>query len=198
MPIANELRCSKDIIPFLSKIPTVLCYRSLVTVAIHLQNQPRENSKAGHTMDPPSKDRRSPIQRSFVDPYSLNLLPLSYDREIKDLTFFFKAYMYGYYDLNIYDYVSFVSHSRTRNCVNPSLMLKVPSCKTSTFQSSFFNRVVPLWNYVCRTAQPSDLRSLSMFRSFLSRTYLHLLISCYDVDMTCTWSLYRTCSCHRV
>ena len=128
---------------------------------------------------------------------TLNLLPLSYDREIKDLTFFFKA-MYGYYDLNIYDYVSFVSHSRTRNCVNPSLMLKVPSCKTSTFQSSFFNRIVPLWNYVCRTAQPSDLRSLTMFRSFLSRTYLHLLISCYDVDMTCTWSLYRTCSCHRV
>ncbi len=155
---------------------------------------PRENSKAGHTMDPPSKDRRVPYKDRLL---TLNLLPLSYDREIKDLTFFFKA-MYGYYDLNIFDYVSFVSHSRTRNCVNPSLMLKVPSCKTSTFQSSFFNRIVPLWNYVCRTAQPSDLRSLTMFRSFLSRTYLHLLISCYDVDMTCTWSLYRTCSCHRV
>ncbi len=49
---------------------------------------------------------------------ALNLLPLSYDREIKDSTFFFKA-MYGYYDLNIFDYVSLVSHSRTRNCVNP-------------------------------------------------------------------------------
>ena len=128
---------------------------------------------------------------------ALNLLPLCYDREIKDLTFFFKA-MYGYYDLNVFDYVSVVSHSRTRNCVNPSLMLKVPSCKTSTFKSSFFNRIVHLWNIVCRTAQPSDLRSLTMFRSFLSRTYLQLLISCFDVDMTCTWSLYRTCSCHRV
>ena len=128
---------------------------------------------------------------------SLNLLPLSYDREIKDLTFFFKA-MYGYYDLNVFDYVSFVSHSRTRNCVNPSLMLKVPSCKTSTFQSSSFNRIVPLWSCVCRAIQPSDLRSLTMFRSFLSRTYLHLLISCFDVDKTCTWSLHRTCPCHRV
>ena len=49
---------------------------------------------------------------------ALNRLPLSYDREIKDSTFFFKA-MYGYYDLNIFDYVSLVSHSRTRNCVNP-------------------------------------------------------------------------------
>ena len=128
---------------------------------------------------------------------ALNLLPLAYDREIKDLTFFFKA-LHGHYDLNVFEYVSFVSHDRTRNCVNPSLMLKVPSCKTSTFQSSFFNRIVPLWNLICRTAQLSDLRSLTMFKSFLSQTYLDLLISCYDVDLTCTWSLYRTCSCHRV
>ena len=95
--------------------------------------------------------------------------------------------MYGYYDLNVFDYVSVVNHNRTQNCVNPSLMLKVPLCKTSTFQSSFFNRIVHLWNIVCRTAQPSDLRSLTMFRSFLSRTYLQLLISWYDVDMTCMW-----------
>ena len=109
---------------------------------------------------------------------ALNLLPLAYGREIKDLTFFFKA-LIGHYDLNVFDYVSSVSHARTRNCVNPSLMIKVPSCKTSTFQSSFFNRIVLLWNLVCRTAQPSHLRSLTMFRSFLSRTYLDLLISCY-------------------
>ena len=127
---------------------------------------------------------------------TLNLLPLTYDREIKDLTFFFKL-LHGYYDLNVSDYVSFVSHCRTRNCENPSLMLKVPSCKTSTFQSSFFNRIVPLWNCVCKAASPADLRSLIMFKSFLSRTYLHLTTTIFDVDMTCTWSLHRTCSCHR-
>ena len=125
--------------------------------------------------DAPNKDRL----------LALNLLPLCCDREIKDLTFFFKA-MYGHYDLNVFDYVSVVGHSRTRDCVNPSLMLKVPSCKTSTFQSSFFNRILHLWNIVLRIAQPSDLRSLTMFRSFLSRTYLQLLLSCYDVNMTCT------------
>ena len=68
---------------------------------------------------------------------ALNLLPLAYDREIKDLTFFFKA-LHSHNDLNVFDYVSSVSYARTRNCVNPSLILKVPSCKTSTFQSSFF------------------------------------------------------------
>ena len=127
---------------------------------------------------------------------ALNLLPLTYDREIKDLTFFFKL-LHGYYDLNVSDYVSFVSHCRTRNCENPSLMLKVPSCKTSTFQSSFFNRIVPLWNCVCKAASPADRRSLIMFKSFLSRTYLHLITTIFDVDMTCTWSSHRTCSCHR-
>jgi hypothetical protein len=111
--------------------------------------------------------------RNFFNPerrlLALNLLPLTYDREIKDLTFFFKL-LHGYYDLNVSDYVSFVSHCRTRNCENPSLMLKVPSCKTSTFQSSFFNRIVPLWNCVCKAASPADLRSLNRFCQ--ERTYI--------------------------
>jgi hypothetical protein len=47
----------------------------------------------------------------------LSLLPLSYDREIKDLTYFFKL-LNGFYDLNISNFVSFVSHNRTRNCEN--------------------------------------------------------------------------------
>ena len=126
----------------------------------------------------------------------LNLLPLTYDREMKDLIYFFKL-LNGFYDLNISNFVSFVSHNRTRKCKNPSLILKVPSCKTSTFQSSFFNRIVLLWNYVCKIACPADLRSLSMFKSFLSRTYVQLLVSSFNVDMPCTLSLYRSCSCHR-
>ena len=48
-------------------------------------------------------------------------------------------------DLNVHNYVSFVTHSRTRNSVNPTLMLKILSCKTSTFQASYFNRVATLW-----------------------------------------------------
>jgi hypothetical protein len=43
---------------------------------------------------------------------ALGLLPLCYDREIKDLVFFFKA-LYGYINLNINDYVSFVDHGRS-------------------------------------------------------------------------------------
>ena len=98
---------------------------------------------------------------------SLNLLPLAYDREIKDLTFFYKA-MHGLYDLDVLKFVSFVTHSRTRNCNNPSLLLKIPSCKTNTFKSSYFNRIVLLWNYVCKVALPSDFRSLSSFKNIFT------------------------------
>jgi hypothetical protein len=62
--------------------------------------------------------------------------------------YFIKA-VYGYYDLNISDYVSFVSHSRTRNCVNPSLMLKVPLCKTSIHSSIRTLAVSLLFGTVC-------------------------------------------------
>ena len=127
---------------------------------------------------------------------ALNLLPLAFDREIKDLTFVFKT-LHGFYNLDAFNFVSFVNHSRTRNCNNPSLLLKVPSCKSSTFQTSFFNRIVPLWNHTCKIASPGDLRSLATFKSFLSRTYFNLLSSSFDVDMCCTWSMYRSCSCHR-
>ena len=127
---------------------------------------------------------------------ALNLLPLAFDREIKDLTFMFKT-LHGFYNLDAFNFVSFVNHSRTRNCNNPSLLLKVPSCKSSTFQTSFFNRIVPLWNDTSKIASPGDLRSLATFKSFLSRTYFNLLSSSFDVDMCCTWSLYRSCSCHR-
>jgi hypothetical protein len=39
----------------------------------------------------------------------LNMLPLCYDREIRDLMFFYKA-LHGFYDLNVEDFVSFVTH----------------------------------------------------------------------------------------
>jgi hypothetical protein len=39
---------------------------------------------------------------------ALNLLPLAFDREIKDLTFMFKT-LHGFYDLDAFDFVSFVN-----------------------------------------------------------------------------------------
>jgi hypothetical protein len=45
---------------------------------------------------------------------TLDLLPLCYDRELKYLTFFYKASR-GYIDIDISNFVSFVNNGRTRS-----------------------------------------------------------------------------------
>ena len=37
--------------------------------------------------------------------------------------------------------VTFVTHGRTRNCNNPTLLLKIPSCKTATFKAAYCNGI---------------------------------------------------------
>ena len=76
----------------------------------------------------------------------LDLLPLSYDRELKDLSFFYKC-LYNHIDLNVHCFVDFISHGRSR--LSNSLNLKMPICRTTTFQASYFNRIIKLWNFTC-------------------------------------------------
>jgi hypothetical protein len=126
----------------------------------------------------------------------LELLSLSYDREMKDLVFFFKS-LYGYVDLNINNCVSFVQHGRTRLSQATGVMLQTPMCRTATFQSSYFNRIVKPWNSICQDVNPDSFSSPISFKNFLKRRYLELLRSVYDVELFCTWSLVCDCPCHR-
>ena len=54
--------------------------------------------------------------------------------------FFLESWQYGQINLNAHDFVSFVTHGRTR--LSNSFNLKTPVCKTSAFQASYFNRIV--------------------------------------------------------
>ena len=101
---------------------------------------------------------------------TLKLLPLTFDRELKDLVFFYKC-RNGFTDLNVYDFVSPVSHGRTR--LSNSYNLKTPVCKTSTFQASYFNRIVKLWNYISVNFHP-----LPVFQLLLPSATL-LLSTCF-------------------
>ena len=67
---------------------------------------------------------------------ALDLLPLTYDREVRDLVYFFKS-LFSYIDVNIDNYVSFVSHGRTRLSHTSRYILQSKLCKTNIFQSSF-------------------------------------------------------------
>ena len=89
------------------------------------------------------------------------LLPLYYERKIADLVFFFKAF-HRNIDLEVYSFVSFVDNGRTL------LTLKTPYCKSSTFQASYFNRIVKLGNYTCKILPSSSFNSLLHSRETLS------------------------------
>jgi hypothetical protein len=131
-----------------------------------------------------------PLKYLMVRP----LLPLCYDREIKDLTFFYKA-LYGYIDVNVNKYIAFIGHGRTRHSQIP-LVMKAPRCKTNTFQASFYNRIVKLWNTICKSAPVHGFSNISSFKQLLKQTYLTLFNASFDVDFPCTWTLSRDCSCH--
>ena len=90
------------------------------------------------------------------------LLPLTEDRELKDLAFLYN-FISGYTDLNIGRYVSFTTQGRFRS-KNPTLVLKPAYCKTATFQSSFFNRIVKPWNIICNLASHDKFSSIRVYR----------------------------------
>ena len=124
---------------------------------------------------------------------TLKLLPLTFDRELKDLVFFYKC-LNGFTDINVSHFVSFVSHGRTRQ--SNSYNLKTPVCKTSTFQASYFNRIVKLWNYICKFSPPTSFSTPASFCNFVTEHRFHLLHNHFDIYYPCTWSIVRSCPCH--
>ena len=110
---------------------------------------------------------------------TLASLPLTYDREHRDLVFLYYC-IFGYTDLNIGPYVTSITHGRSRS-KNPNLVLKPAYCKTTTFQASFFNRNVEPWNFICNLAPHDKFSSLSSFKKFLRATYFTLLETTYNI-----------------
>ena len=100
----------------------------------------------------------------------------------------------GFTDLNVYDFVSPVFHGQTR--LSNSYNLKTPVCKTSTFQASYFNRIVKLWNYICKFSPPTSFSTTASFRNFVTEHMFHLLHNHFDISYPCTWSIVRSCPCH--
>ena len=113
---------------------------------------------------------------------ALNLLPLTFERELKDIIFFYKC-LNNLTDLNVKNFVSFACHGRTRLSSSYSL---APLCKTSTYHSSYFNRIVKLWNYICKLSPPSNLSTLDSFKNFVMSHLMHLLRTSFDADYICT------------
>jgi hypothetical protein len=128
------------------------------------------------------------VDLSYTDRcFVLKILPLSFRREIADLTFLYKC-IHHIIDVDFTDVLIFSSPTLTRSSgVN---ILKVRKTRTEAFKLSYFNRAVFLWNHL-----PLEIRcctSLATFKSKLADFYSVKLRS-YDISNTCT--TLSTCRC---
>ena len=93
-----------------------------------------------------------------------NILLLTRRLEYTDIVFFWKC-LYGNYDVDDNDFVSFFSDGgcSTRNSIDYGFLMVPPLCRTDCFKPSFFNRIVPMWNF-----SPSNVRHITNYSSFIS------------------------------
>ena len=73
----------------------------------------------------------------------LDLLPLVYRREVKDLSTFYKLKS-GNFNCSFNSYFQFCSDERLRS--HASNKLKINRVRTEHFKGTFFNRIPYLWN----------------------------------------------------
>ena len=65
------------------------------------------------------------------------------------------------------------------NQVSDIKYLQTPFCKTATYQSSFFNRSIKLWNLICKLIQSSDFLNIIIYNDALANVF--------DPDKPCSW-----------
>ena len=76
-----------------------------------------------------------------------NILPLTMRREYTDIVFFWKC-LYGNYDVDVNDFVSFFSDGgcSTRNSIDSGFFMVPPLCRTDCFKRSLLDRIVSMWD----------------------------------------------------
>ena len=113
---------------------------------------------------------------------NLQLLPLSYRREINDLLLVFKA-LFGPLHGVFTNEISYCNSSHNLSSLNHG-------ARTETFISSFFHRIVQLYNILPLSVRNAN--SLSAFKLKLFNHYFDKLAQ-YDITNSCT--LTSLCRC---
>ena len=110
-------------------------------------------------------------------------------REIIDLLLFFK-YLNSYIDCNFFSYFELVGSVHSLKSSSNGTLLKLPRVKTTALQSSYFYRLVRLWNSL-----PRDIREASSvfsFKKYINNLYFSRLAN-FNINERCAWSLACTC-----
>ena len=114
----------------------------------------------------------------------LNILPLSFRREVMDLVFLFKS-IHAIHDFSVHDHIEIIPSNTGRRSANSGLLLRGKHVRTETFMASYFNRIVNIWNSL-----PQNLRDsacLGYFKSGVIDFYTSKLQE-YDCNISNTWN----------
>ena len=118
-------------------------------------------------------------------------VPLTMRREYTDIVFFWKC-LYGNYDVDVNDFVSFFSDGgcSTRNSIDSGFLMVPFLCRTDCF----FNRIVPMWYSLS-----SNVRHITNYSSFIS-SLKHLMFEKMNTSFVssdcCSWFFkYMCCNC---
>lgn len=120
----------------------------------------------------------------------LEILPLSFRREIADLVFCFKC-LKGVINVDFSEELVIAQPVRPTRSMNNGCLLKDSLCRTEHFKSSYFKRIPILWNEL-----PGELRncdSVHVFKAKLTRFYFNRLALHYNTFNSCTWTRYCRC-----
>lgn len=141
------------------------------------------------------------ILNDFTSPYSfrlqrLNLLPMSFHKEIIDLCFFYKC-MYNMYNFNIEPFVTLynTADSVTRRR-QQGVLLQPRDFRTERGLCFYSQRIARLWNSL-----PDSIRNtictntyIRPFRTKLYSEYANRTTLLFDINNTCTWVSQCRCS----
>ena len=158
MPPNNRRDCSAHAIPVAGQVSAVVRHASLVARSSHPKGKVERVQRCATRWILQTRVGEVSYKDRLI---KLDLLPLSYDRELKDLSFLCKC-VYNHIDLNVHCFVDFISHGRAR--LSNSLNQKTPTCRTSTFQASYFNRIIKLWNFTCSILPSTSFDNPGSFR----------------------------------
>lgn len=118
----------------------------------------------------------------------LEILPLSYRREISDLVFIFK-YLCNSVNINLEHIIKF-DMSTNRSHPGLTAIIETHHPRTETFISSFFNRVCRLWNKL-----PVHIRSCKSTAIFKEKLFLYYRNELNHFSVFNTCSLTTICRC---
>ena len=121
-----------------------------------------------------------------------NILPLTMRREYTDIVFFWKC-LYGKFDVDVNDFVSFFSDGgcSPRNSIDSGFLMVPPLCRTDCFKRSFFNRIVHMWNFL-----PYNVRNITNYSFFIS-SLKHIMVEKKNTSFVSSdcWSSFFKCMC---